>query len=54
MGGFDEEEQANEELALTEICGLEEFEVVPEKHLENFKKSFGTEKANVKGAFLID
>ena len=46
---YDEEDQANEQLALTEICGLEEFEIVPLKYIEEFQKTFGDEASNVTG-----
>ena len=49
---YDEEDQANEQLALTEICGLEEFEIVPQKHIEKFQRTFGPVAANVKGIAL--
>jgi len=38
--GYDDEDQSHEELALAEICGLDEFDVVPKKYLAEFQESF--------------
>ena len=36
----DEEEQANEELALAEICGDQEFESISQHLINEFKQNF--------------
>ena len=51
---YDDEDQANEQLALTEICGLEEFEVVPQKYIEDFQRTFGPVAASVKGKIALN
>ena len=51
---YDDEDQANEQLALTEICGLEEFEIVPHKYIEEFQRTFGPVAANVKGKIALN
>jgi hypothetical protein len=40
---YDEEDQSNEELALAEICGSQEFETIPQDQRNDFAKSFGDE-----------
>ena len=47
---FDEEDQSNEELALAEICGSQEFETIPQDLKIDFVKTFGDEISdNFKG-----
>ena len=40
MSTADEEDQANEELALAEICGHQEFESIDQQLINEFKKKF--------------
>ena len=40
MSTADEEDQANEELALAEICGHQEFESIAQELINEFKKKF--------------